>query len=422
MITDTVFTKIIRDPLWKDVRFTPELYALTKSEDFLRLYTIKQLGPTELVYPGASHSRASHSIGVYHLARKVLKRILCTDDRAWVTEQGAYSFLVAALLHDLGHFPFTHSLKELDLKSHEELTAELVMQPALADRIKDCGADPAQTAAIIDAHLPASNETKGFRRILSGVLDPDKLDYLNRDAYYCGVPYGIQDTDFIISRLFANPTHGMYINSDSVMAVEGVLFAKYLMYRSVYWHRDVRIATAMMKKAVFSGLKKQIFSAEALYRQTDRGIIRLLQAGVFPEANLALLIQQHHLFIPVFESPISLLPHDVFALEDLTVRSQCEAALAEILSTLSKKTVRPQDVLIDIPERISFETNLWIADTQTMFRAQGSVFSDEVVHNFTDSLRIMRIAVHPHVYSEQMNNVTMSDIKPILIAQTRRRN
>jgi len=105
------------------------------------------------------------------------------------------------------------------------------------------------TAAIVDTHLPIQEdrETAFYRRLLSGVLDPDKLDYLNRDARYCGVPYGNQDVDFTFSRPIPHQERGIDIDSRLIANVEAVLFSKYLMYRSVYWHHSVRSATAMIK-------------------------------------------------------------------------------------------------------------------------------------------------------------------------------
>ena len=196
MIELSDFSKPIRDPIWKHIWMNDELYAVTKTDSFMRLYNIKQLGPTELVYPGAGHTRAVHSIGVYNIALKMLNILLKKGADSWVSKEGAMSFLAAALLHDLGHFPFTHSLKELKLKEHEELTGELILKEPLRSVTGKTGAVPEQTAAIITGKGKEDSETVFFQKLLSGVLDPDKLDYLNRDAFYCGVPYGIQDTDF----------------------------------------------------------------------------------------------------------------------------------------------------------------------------------------------------------------------------------
>ena len=140
---------------------------------------------------------------------------------------------------DLGHFPYAHSLKELPLEDHESLTARIVLDTPLAHVIAtDAHADPEMIAKIVDTDLDDRNskEIAIYRKILSGVLDPDKLDYLSRDAYFCGVPYGVQDVDFIISKLRYHQSEGLVLDEQGMHAVENVLFSKYLMYRSVYWH------------------------------------------------------------------------------------------------------------------------------------------------------------------------------------------
>ncbi|WP_461248060.1 HD domain-containing protein, partial [Treponema sp. R6D11] len=199
---------------------------LTESAPFMRLNRIMQLGPVYLVYPGATHTRASHSIGVYHLGKRLLKNLSERGAEEWLTNEGKNSFLAACLLHDLGHFPYTHSLKELSLSSHESLTGGIIMKEPMKSLVGATGADPELTAAIIDKEKKGiqSDELHFYRKLLSGALDPDKLDYLNRDARYCGVPYGAQDVDFILSKLHPDKKRGVDIDSRLIPNVESVLF------------------------------------------------------------------------------------------------------------------------------------------------------------------------------------------------------
>ena len=129
------FSQAVRDSLWQHIYLTPELEATTQTPVFNRLYSIKQLGPTEIVYPGATHTRASHSFGVYHIALRLIDSLLAKGAGEWVTKEGISSFMSAALFHDLGHFPFTHSLKELPLKDHEDLTADAILAEPLKSLI-----------------------------------------------------------------------------------------------------------------------------------------------------------------------------------------------------------------------------------------------------------------------------------------------
>jgi uncharacterized protein len=240
---DTSRAKAIRDPLWKHIYFNSDLYELIGSEAFHSLSRIKQLGPAYMVYPGATHTRFSHSLGVYHIASRMLHLLLHEDQAIRISLQGAKAFLCASLLHDLGHFPYAHSLKELPLIEHEILTARMIREAPLRDIIRDrIGTDPEMVASIVSADEVAleSEEIELFRNILSGVLDPDKLDYLNRDAYYCGVPYGLQDIDYALSRILLYRNSGIAIDQSGITVVENILFSKYLMYKAVYWHRAVR--------------------------------------------------------------------------------------------------------------------------------------------------------------------------------------
>ena len=397
------FSKAIRDPIWKHIWMNDELYAVTKTDPFMRLYNIKQLGPAELVYPGASHTRAGHSIGVYNIALKMLNILLKKGADSWVSKEGAMSFLTAALLHDLGHFPFTHSLKELKLKEHEELTGELILKEPLRSAAAETGADPEQTAAIITGKGMEDSETVFFQKLLSGVLDPDKLDYLNRDAFYCGVPYGIQDTDFILSQLLPDKKNGIKIESKAILSVESILFSKYLMYKSVYWHKDVRIATAMMKKAIFTGLERAEFSPQDLYHQDDKGIFRLLEKNNYPEKKLAEDLKLGKIYHIIAEEAFQSDNPKHGNLEDLHKRRAAEETLAEYFSNKTGSKIGSEDIIIDIPERISFESDLFIEDEKKVFSESSTVFSKEFIKTLVPSLRKIRIAVSDKIYKKVIN-------------------
>jgi HD superfamily phosphohydrolase len=374
--------KIIRDPLWKNISISDELFEATKTKAFLRIQNIKQLGPTFLTYPGATHTRAAHSFGVYHVAMKLLDTLCKKGASDFVTETGKKAFYAAALFHDIGHFPYTHSLKELSLEEHETLSARAVMQDELSKIIASYGAPPEQVAAIIDHNLPADTETKFFRKLLSGVLDPDKLDYLNRDAFYCGVPYGIQDTDRILESTLPDKENGIKINSDDMLNVENILFSKYMMYKAVYWHKNVRIATALMKKALHSAITKKILAPEELYQLDDFSVFTLLESRKdFTEYQCALAVKENKLYKTIIEVPFDENNPLHIKLEDLTYRSEYENELAGELR------VEKCDLLIDVPERISFESSLLIPGF--------TVFSEETVQDFTKNLRKIRVAVKP---------------------------
>lgn len=398
---DGRFSVAIRDPVWKHIWLTPELAAITTSADFLRLFRIRQLGPAALTYPGATHTRAGHSVGVYHLALKMLKQLLSRGADQWVTREGAMSFLCASLLHDLGHFPYTHSLKNLPLLDHEILTARRILSDPVRELVEKTGADPEMTAAIVDKSIPVSGyrmgETVFFRNILSGVLDPDKLDYLNRDAYYCGVPYGIQDIDFILSKIEPDIHRGITLESKAIMSVESLLFSKYLMYRSVYWHRQVRITTAMMKKTLQGGLECGEIRPDELYGLDDEGLHHLVDSRTFPAKEVATALRSGIYYRTLLEYPYRIGSQP--RLETASEQALLESEISRWLSENHCPGIREQDVLVDLPERISFETDLMIHDEGRLFVDCPTVFSRTVIDQFVTSLRIVRIALHPRFFT-----------------------
>jgi len=397
------FTIPVRDPLWGHIYLTPGLAALTESAPFMRLFRIFQLGPACYIYPGATHTRASHSLGVYYLARRLLIN-LYEKNASWLSPEGVLSFFSAALLHDLGHFPYTHSLKELALEDHEKLSARLILSEPLRSLIGKAGADPELTAAIVDktaqkdqsADNSTNTELRFYRQLLSGVLDPDKLDYLNRDARYCGVPYGAQDVDFIYSRLFPHPERGVEIDSRGIPSVESILFSKYLMYRTVYWHRQVRSATAMIKKALLTALEQRIIAASDLYNLDDQGLFSLMAAkqGDFPLFSLAEKVREGKLYTEAASFIFDEKKHGAFM--PITERSVLEKELAEELNRsqsgrIESGRISPDSIIVDIPEKISFETDLFVRDENCIFAESSSAFTKNTVEAFVNSLRKVRI-------------------------------
>jgi len=390
------FTYPVRDVLWGHIYFTPEMAELANSAPFKRLHRILQLGPVYHVYPGATHTRASHSMGVYYLGRRLLQNLVERGMVDWISREGAMSFLCACLLHDLGHFPYTHSLKELSLRSHESLTGEIILSEPIKSLVGNCGANPALTAAIIDKELTGnsgSSELFFYRKLLSGCFDPDKLDYLNRDARYCGVPYGVQDVDFILSRLIPCPERGIDIDSRLIPNVEAILFAKYLMYRTVYWHRQVRAATSMIKKALLKGLESKVIAREELYGLDDQGLFTLLRekTGDGKAHALAEAVWEGKFYAVAAEFPF--IEADHACLRDINQRSRYEEQLADEFRRAGIP-LGSDDLIIDVPEQVSFETGLFVSDEQCGFAESSSAFKTEILDSFVNTLYIIRIFIN----------------------------
>jgi len=388
------YTQPIRDVLWGHIYMTEKQALLTETPPFTRLTRIMQLGPVYLVYPGATHTRASHSIGVYHLGRRLLQNLAERGASSWITPEGVKSFLAACLLHDLGHFPYTHSLKELSLSSHESLTGAIILKEPMKSLIHDTGADPDLTAAIIDKEIPGTGkELHFYRRLLSGALDPDKLDYLNRDARYCGVPYGAQDVDFIFSRLIPDMERGVDIDSRLIPNVEAVLFSKYLMYRTVYWHRQVRAMTAMVKKALISALESGKIAGEDLYNLDDMSLFNLLEQKTC--TCLTDAICKGKIYATAKE--ISSDHANLKAIKPGNKRVKYEEELALELRRTGDPAfseITGDDIIIDIPEPASFETGLFVADEGLKFIDSSSAFKPETVNAFVNTLYTIRVYIN----------------------------
>ena len=382
------FDEPVRDPLWRNVMMPTEFEPILKSPDFVKLSRILQLGPTHLVYPGATHTRRAHSIGVFEMAKRSLAAILSRSGPvAGLDAAAARGFLVAALCHDLGHFPYAHSLKELPLREHEALTADIV-RGSLRQAVEAAGADPDFVAAIVDLDLPApAGSGLGalgvFSSLLSGVLDPDKLDYLNRDARACGVPYGQQDDDFVLQHLGLDESGRPGLTERGVMAVEAVLFSKYQMYRAVYWHKTVRAATAMIKKAVVGALDDGAVEPAELYGLDDGGFYALMAGPGRDRSGLIASVLNGTVLRPCLELAYEPEEPAHVRAADLSLRPGLEAAIAGGAGAGT--------VVVDVPEPISFESDLPIIGTGSGFSAYATVFRPEVVAAFTRSLRVIRV-------------------------------
>ena len=340
-------TTIIRDPLWKNVRVDDLTMRFVDTRAFQRLRFVRQLGLAFLVYPGATHSRFEHAVGTYHLARLTLAAL--RDDVGDVDWSDAEAAIVrvAALLHDVGHYPFSHALEEIGALHHEEVARPLLFEGELADALRaELGADaPARVHALI-----RGASASPFQGLISGSLELDKIEYLKRDALMCGVPYGEIDVDRLTAslRVLRDPaTHhpAIGVTEKGLAALESLLFAKYQMYRNVYWHHAVRSATAMYKRLVDDALSARTLAAPALAGYTDEGLLGELERRA-PSPLLAAL-RERRLHKRALECPAGELPDDAgeWIATDRRLTVAVEDALARELG------VAPGAILLDYPAK-----------------------------------------------------------------------
>ena len=270
--------RVIRDPLWNTIRLDPTAIRIIDTAAFQRLRYIRQLGFAHLVYPGATHTRFDHAVGVYHLtvtALRLLRERGATPPEAWEDEE-----LVpyAALLHDIGHYAYSHALEELQPDSipadHEEASGRFFASSELRDALAPLGLAAAER---IQALIRGESAIP-LRGLVSGSLDLDKMEYLRRDARFCGVPYGEVDVDRLLQGLvlLPDPQKGSWevgVHEKAVAALESLLFAKYQMFRNVYWHHAVRAATALYKRIVEEAVRGGLVDPEELVGPTDEELL-----------------------------------------------------------------------------------------------------------------------------------------------------
>ena len=251
---------------------------LVDTEVFQRLRYVRQLGWTYLVYPGATHTRFEHALGTHHLARRTLALLCESDEAVAISEKDQAIVRSAALLHDVGHYPFSHALEEIGALHHEDVARPLVTEGSVASLLIEYIGEGAPMAVF---NLISGRSSSPLQGLISGSLDLDKIEYLKRDAFMCGVPYGEIDVDRLTNSMVlvddaaGAPTLG--VREKALSALESLLFAKYQMYRNVYWHHAVRSATAMYKRLVEEAVKDGVVDVHSLATFTDEGLMHRLE-------------------------------------------------------------------------------------------------------------------------------------------------
>jgi HD superfamily phosphohydrolase len=250
---------VIRDPIWQNIWIERQALRLIDTAAFQRLRRVKQLGLAYLVYPGALHTRFDHALGVYHLTGRALRLLEDSDQLDGISDQERSILRLAGLLHDIGHYPFSHTLEELEAglvpEDHEHLAGQFLADPEVSAALEPLGPGAAEA---IHALILGRSQTS-LQGLVSGSLDLDKIEYLTRDAQFCGVPYGNIDVDRLLAslRLLRDPTSGRLevgVAAQGVSALESLLFAKYQMFRNVYWHHAVRAASVVFNRLIREAL------------------------------------------------------------------------------------------------------------------------------------------------------------------------
>jgi HD superfamily phosphohydrolase len=241
--------KLLRDPIHDLIIFDVNshedrtLLALMDSAEVQRLRRVKQLGMAHMAYQGAEHSRFAHSIGVLHLTRRMLERL--TRDN-WVDREWRMATMCAALLHDVGHGPFSHVMEKFFREDHETWSERVILDPGTeVNRILRGYAE--ELPGLVVRLLSGETEPRWLKSIISSQMDADRFDYLLRDSHMTGVKYGIFDLERLLLLLRVHEDgERVVIDAKGLLPVEKYLQSRYQMYRQVYFHKTVTSAEAML--------------------------------------------------------------------------------------------------------------------------------------------------------------------------------
>ncbi len=284
--------KVVRDPVHGHIRLGKLALALMDTWEMQRLRWVRQLGLSNLVYPGANHSRFEHSLGVYHLACQLASTLDLAEE-----------ITAAALLHDIGHGPLSHATEALiqryTRKSHTQIVEDILKNGEIAAVLEDLDLSPRKLTEHIQGKTRAG-------QILNSEIDVDRMDYLVRDSHYTGVAYGIFDYIRLIHELHF---HGdsLVVGEGGIQAVESLLVSRFLMYPTVYYHHVSRIAETMCTRALEEMIETGELEASQLRKMDDLQLFTaLLNASGYPH-EIGRRLKERRLFKrAIYTSPESI--------------------------------------------------------------------------------------------------------------------
>src|SRR5712692_7681793 len=290
----------VRDSLYDLIPLGPREEKLIGTAPFLRLQKIKQLGFVYRIWPGATHTRYEHSLGCYYLAVRALRSLLQRGDDGGlfgVSVSSVQTLVVAALLHDIGHYPFSHTIEELGypIIAHEKVGRSIIENSEIATILeRDYHLAPERVADFIDPPkikaLPPDDEM--LNSLLSGALDVDKLDYLPRDARACNVPYGGVDVARLQGALRIHPNvngqRRVVVTHKGISPLHSLLHARQEMFDNIYWHHTSRALQVMLMRAVQESLLCGALQPEHLVGLDDASLLSLLAGEHMPASSCVL--------------------------------------------------------------------------------------------------------------------------------------
>ncbi len=373
IMPDTHTQLTIRDSVYDIVPLDALAAQLINTEAFLRLQRIRQLGFVYRIWPGATHTRYEHSIGVYHLALRALRSLTQRAEGGLQFSEDELQqslpqiFLAAALLHDIGHYPYSHSIEELGapIIPHEINSAAIIMSGEIAGALLAHDIDPGRVAALVAGNEKEHGAALVLRNLLSGALDIDKLDYLPRDARSCNVPYGGVDVARLLSSLRIEDSSGemeLVVDSKGISPLNSLTHARQEMFDNIYWHHTGRAFTAMLLRAVQEAVSSETLPPDDLITYTDETLLQALTEPNMPAASQELArrlqLRKPHKMALELSAQAGKIYQKVGALYwDAAKRCETEITLSQKLAAIVQKPLPEWAVLIDIPKPEKWEMN-----------------------------------------------------------------
>lgn len=385
LLPDEQPVSTVRDSLYDLIPLGPREVQLINTPAFLRLQKVKQLGFVYRIWPGATHTRYEHSLGCYHLAVRALRALLQRGEDGGligISVSSIQTLVVAALLHDIGHYPFSHTIEGLGypIIPHEKVGRSIIENSEIATILeRDYHLSPERVADFIDPpkskKLSADDEL--LCHLLSGALDVDKLDYLPRDARACNVPYGGVDVARLLGALRVHPTgssvsevvnHGqrrLVVTHKGISPLHSLLHARQEMFDNIYWHHTSRAFQVMLVRAVQEALLSNAVHTEQLVGLDDASLLALLTQESMPPSVRVLAedLDMRRPYKGVVE--ISCMAGRLFnrldaLFWDADRRRRVEQLLAQELATALDTEIADYEVLFDIPRPEKWEMDVWI--------------------------------------------------------------
>ncbi|MGB9719851.1 MAG: HD domain-containing protein [Candidatus Anstonellales archaeon] len=331
---------MIKDSIHGFIETSREEEKIIDTPQFQKLRHVRQLALAHLVYPGANHTRFEHSLGTMHIAGKIAERLKLDVRKA----------RLLGLLHDLGHVAFSHESERVlsqYLGTHEEVGKKLIEKSEIAD--------------VIFSNYSKKELFSGPEmEIIDFDLGADRLDYLNRDSYYTGVAYGVIDEGRIVSTLAFGKR--IYLERGGLEAAESMLIARFMMFFTVYFHKTVRIASAMLRKAIQQSISSGAIEPEDFIDGWDDEIL----AKLSQKNELARRILQRRLYKLAYELPFS----DENA--KLARQLECENVIIDLPYSVYK--LRGFDVELEGKKKKIDECSVLVKDLKEAEKSKLKIF------------------------------------------------